>query len=79
MIGDSNDKTNFAHKLFITDTQIWRIHKAFAIGSSANIKFYKTQLSKMVQLGGFLPPIFKKMIWVGLSLENANSLNNCLS
>ena len=31
-----------------------KTHKAFANGSSANIKFSKTQLSKFVQLGGFI-------------------------
>ena len=38
------------------------IRKAFANGSPANIKFSKTQLSKIVQLGGFLfgPPILKE-------------------
>ena len=36
LIGSSNDKTNFPHKLLLTDTKIL---KAFANGSSANIKF----------------------------------------
>ena len=44
MVGDSNDKTNFSHKLFLTDTQVSRIPKAFANGSSGNMKFSKTQL-----------------------------------
>ena len=51
-IGDSNDETNFPHKLLLTNTQVSRIHKFFANGSSADIKISKTQLSKMVQLGG---------------------------
>ena len=37
-----------------TNTQVLRLSKAFPNGSSANIKFSKTQLSKTVQLGGFL-------------------------
>ena len=53
VIGDSNDNTNFSHKLFLIDTHVSNIRKAFANGSSANIKFSKTQFSKMVQLGGF--------------------------
>ena len=52
MIGSSNDETNFPHKLLLTDTKVSKICKAFANGSSANIKFSKTQLSKIVQLGG---------------------------
>ena len=54
MIGNSNDGTNFLHKLLLTATQISRLLKAFAYGSSANIKLSKTHLSKMIQLGGFL-------------------------
>ena len=54
VIGNSNDETNFPHKLLLTDTQVSKIRQAFANGSSANIKFSKTQLSKMIQLGGFI-------------------------
>ena len=54
MIGSSNDKTNFPHKLLLTNRQVSKIIKAFANDLSANIKFSKTQLSKIVQLGGFL-------------------------
>ena len=53
VIGDSNDETNFPHKLLLTDTQVSRICKAFANGSSANIKLSKTQISKIIQLRGF--------------------------
>ena len=43
----------FPYKLLLTDTQISKICKAFANGLSANIKFSKTQLSK-IQSGGFI-------------------------
>ena len=49
LVGNSNDETNFPHKLFLNDTQISKIRKAFANGLSANIKFSKTQLSQMIQ------------------------------
>ena len=39
VIRSSNDKTNFPHKLLLTNTQVVKIGKAFAYGSSANIKF----------------------------------------
>ena len=52
LIGSSNDNTNFPYKLLLTDTQFSKIRKAFANGSSANIKFSKTQLSKMIQSEG---------------------------
>ena len=64
MIGDSNDKGNFPHELLLTDTQVSRICKAFSNNSSVDIKFSKTQLSKMIQSGGFLGkllgPLLKK-------------------
>ena len=54
MIGDSNDKTNFAHELLLTDRQVCGIRKAFSNNLSADVKFSKTQLSKMIESGGFL-------------------------
>ena len=30
VIGDSNDETNFLHKLLLTDAQVSRLRKAFA-------------------------------------------------
>ena len=41
LIGNSNDETNFIHKLLLNDTQVSKICKAFANGSSANIKYSK--------------------------------------
>ena len=54
LIGNSNDEINFLHKLLLTDTQVSKIRKAFANGSSANIKVSKTQLCKMIQSGEIL-------------------------
>ena len=54
MIINSNDETNFPHKLLLTDKQVLNISKAFANGSSANKNFSKTLLSKIIQLGGAL-------------------------
>ena len=36
--GDSNDENNLPHKLLLTNTQVSKLHKAFANNSSANIK-----------------------------------------
>ena len=49
MNSDSINETIFPHKSLLTDKQILRIGKAFVNGSSANIEFSKTQLSKMMQ------------------------------
>ena len=38
VVGDSNDETNFPHKLSLTNAQFLRLRTAFADGSSANLK-----------------------------------------
>ena len=52
MIGD--DETIFLHKLSLTNREVSNLRKAFANVSSADIKLSKTQLSKIIQSGGFL-------------------------
>ena len=54
VIGDSIDETYFPRKFLLIDTQISRLLQDFSSASSANIKFSKPRLLKMVQLGGFL-------------------------
>ena len=58
MIGNSNDKTNgktnFPHKLLLTNIEVAYLRKAFMNRSSANIKLSKTQLSKTIQSGELL-------------------------
>ena len=54
MIGNSNNEINFPHKLLLTNRQVANIRKAFTSYSSADIKLSKTQVSKMIQSGGFL-------------------------
>ena len=54
MIGSSDDETNFPHKLLLTNRQVTNLRKVFAKHKSTDIKLSKTQLSKMIQLGGFL-------------------------
>ena len=54
MIGNSNDKTNFPHELWLTNRQVANLRKAFANNSSTDIKLPKNQLSKEIQSRGFL-------------------------
>ena len=54
MLRNFNDETNFQNKSLLTNKQASRIRKPSANGSSDYIKFSKTQLSKMVQLGVFV-------------------------
>ena len=42
VIDNFNDESNFSHKLLLTNTQVSRLRKAIANGSSANIKLSKT-------------------------------------
>ena len=68
VVGDSNDKNNFPHKVLLTNTQVSKIRKAFANGSSANIKLVKTQLHKIGQLGGSLGRLLGPLLKNGLLL-----------
>ena len=56
-MGDSNDETNFPHRLLLTDAQVPWVCKAFTDGSLANIKVWKTQLCNIVQAGEVIPEI----------------------
>ena len=67
-MGDSNDKTNFPHELLLTDRQVSSTRKAFSNNSSVDIKFSKTQLSKMMQSGGFLGKLLDPLLQTGLPL-----------
>ena len=44
MIGNSDNRVNFPHKLLLTNRQIANLYKAFANNSSTDIKLSKTQL-----------------------------------
>ena len=54
MIGNSDDEINFSHRLLLTNRHVANLRKAFANNSSTDIMLSTTQLSKMIQLGGFL-------------------------
>ena len=68
MIGDSDDETNFPHELLLTGRQVSSIRKAFSNNSSVDIKFSKTQLSKMIQSGGFLGKLLGSLLKTELPL-----------
>ena len=50
----SHDKSNFPHKLLLTNRQVANLCKAFANNLSTYIKLSKTQLSIMIHSRGFL-------------------------
>ena len=67
-MGNSNDNTNFLHELLLTNRQVANIRKAFARNTSTDIKLSKTQLSKMIQSGGFLGKLLGPLLKTGLPL-----------
>ena len=68
MVGNSNDNTNFPNELLLTNKQVANIRKAFAKNTSIDIKMSKTQLSKMIQSGGFLGKLLGPLLKTGLPL-----------
>ena len=68
MISNSGDNTNFPHELLLTNKQVTNLQKAFAKNTSTDIKLSKTQLSKMIQSGGFLGRLLRPLLKTGLPL-----------
>ena len=68
MIGNSDNETNFPHKLLLTNRQVASLRKAFANYLSADTKLSKTQLSRMIQSGGFLGRLLGPLLRTGLPL-----------
>ena len=66
MVGD--DETSFPHKLLLTNRQVANLRKAFANYLSTDIKLSKTQISKMIQSGGFLGRLLGPLLKTGLPL-----------
>ena len=68
MVGNSNDNTNIPNDILLTNRQVANIRKAFAKNTSIGIKLSKTQLSKMIQSGGFLGRLLGPLLKTGLPL-----------
>ena len=68
MVGNSNDNTNFPNELLLTNRKVANIRKAFVKNTSIDIKLSKTQLSKMIQSGGFLGRLLGPLLKTGLPL-----------
>ena len=68
VVGDSNEESNFPHKLLLTNTWVPKLCKAFTNISSANIKLSKTQLHKIVQSGRSLGKLQGPLLKTALPL-----------
>ena len=67
MIGD--DEANFPHKLLLlTNRKVANLRKAFSNDLKIGIKLSKTQISKMIQSGGFLGRLLGPLLKTGLPL-----------
>ena len=64
----SDNETNFPHQLLLTNRQVSNLLKPFANHLSADIILSKTQLSKMIESGGFLDRLFGPLLKTGLPL-----------
>ena len=64
MNGNSNDEADFPHKLLLTKRQVANLRNH----TSTDIKLSKTQLSKMIQLVGFLGRLLGPLIQTRLQL-----------
>ena len=68
MIGNSDDKTNFPHKLLLTNRHVSNLRRDFANNLSAYIKRLKAQLSKIIQSGVFLGSLLGPLLKTSLPL-----------
>ena len=68
MVSNSNYNNNFPPELLLTNRQVANIRKAFPNHSSIDIKLSKTQLSKIIQSGGFLGKLLGPLLKTGLPL-----------
>ena len=66
MIGNSD--TNCPHKLLLPNRQVVNLRNAFANYLSIDDKLSKTQLSKMMQSGGFIGRLLGPLLKTGLPL-----------
>ena len=55
--------------MLLTNRQVSNLHKAFPNHLSVDIKLSKTQLSKMIQWGGFLGRLLGPLLNTGLPLS----------
>ena len=72
MIGNSDNETNFLHKLLLINKQISDFCRTFSNNSSIDINLSKTQLSKMIQSEGSLRRLLGLLLKTELQLKKCN-------
>ena len=68
MIDNTTDEINFLYRLLLTDRQISKLHETFVCNSTADINLSKTQIYKIIQLGGCLRTLLETLMKVDLPL-----------
>ena len=68
MIGNTDDGTDFPHKLSLTDRQVSRLRTVFVNNSSPNINLWKTQLPGVVKVRALLGRLLGPLLKTGLPL-----------
>ena len=68
VIGNSDDETNFPHKLLLINRQVANLRKVFANNSSVNIRLSKTKFTKIKQSRRFLGRLLGPLLKTGLPL-----------
>ena len=68
MVCNSDDDTNFPHKILLANRRVANLRKAFANYLSTDIKLSKTELFKMVQWGGYFGRLLGSLLKTGLPL-----------
>ena len=63
-----DNETSFPHESLLTNWKVENLRKAFANHLSADIKLSKTQLSKIIQSGGFLGRLLDPLLKTGSPL-----------
>ena len=67
VVDDSKDGNTFLRKLLLTNTQVLRLCKAFVNGTSATIKFSKTQWHKIGKSRRFWVRLVGLLLKTGLT------------
>ena len=62
------DKNDLLHELLLTTRQKTKLRNAFNSNMSTNLKLFKTQISKIIQSGGFLVTLLGPLLKTVLSL-----------
>ena len=69
VVGDSNNETDFPHKLLLTNTQVSNLRKDFANNLSANKKYLKLNCIQQDNQEIFLGKPLRPLLKTGLTLR----------